>query len=126
MELFEFYGSGELLLFEGKREFFPFGEDFGALGAELFEFGRVFLGLLGGGEVAEAGFGGGDSLFEAGDLGFGVAETIFELFELDGVEAFDWDLRLNAVESLGNDSFFGVLRLRPFDKLRDFAQDDGV
>jgi len=43
------------------------------LGSEGFEFGGVFLGLLGGGEVAEAGFDGGDGGFEAGDFGFGVA-----------------------------------------------------
>ena len=76
---------GELLLFEGEGEFFPLGEEGNALGAELFEFGGVFLGLLGGGEVAEAGFGGGDGGFEAGDLSFGVAEAVFELLELDGV-----------------------------------------
>jgi hypothetical protein len=29
-------GLGELLLFEGEGEFFPFGEEGGALGAELF------------------------------------------------------------------------------------------
>jgi hypothetical protein len=38
------------------------------------------LGLLGGGEVAKAGFGGGYGGFEAGDFGFGVAEAVFELF----------------------------------------------
>ena len=43
---------GELLLFEGEGEFFPFREEGGALGAERFEFGGVFLGLVGGGEVA--------------------------------------------------------------------------
>ena len=79
------------MLFEGEGEFFPFGEEGGALGAELFQFGGVFLGLVGGGEVAEAGFRGGDGLFEAGDLLLGVAEAVFELFELDGVEALDWD-----------------------------------
>ena len=56
-----------------------------------FEFGGVFLGLVGGGEVAQAGFGGGDGGFEAGDLLFGVVEAVFELFELDGVQALDWD-----------------------------------
>ena len=78
-----------MLLFEGEGEFFPFGEEGGALGAEGFEFGGVALGLFGGGEVAEAVFGGGDGGFEAGDLCFGVAEAVFELLELDGVEALD-------------------------------------
>jgi hypothetical protein len=76
---------GELLLFEGEGEFFPLGEEGGALCAEGFEFGGVFLGLLGGGEVAEAGFCGGDRGFEAGDFLLGVVETVFELLELDGV-----------------------------------------
>jgi hypothetical protein len=66
-----------LLFFEGEGEFFPFGEEGGALGAKGFEFGGVFLGLLGGGEVAEAGFGGGDGGFESGDLLFGVVEAVF-------------------------------------------------
>ena len=65
------------MLFEGEGEFFPFGEEGGALGAEGFEFGGVFLGLVGGGEVAEAGFGGGYGGFEAGDFGFGVVEAVF-------------------------------------------------
>ena len=65
------------MLFEGEGEFFPFREEGGALGAELFEFGGVFLGLVGGGEVAEAGFDGGDGGFEARDLFFGVVEAIF-------------------------------------------------
>ena len=47
------------------------------------------VGLLGGGEVAEAGFDGGDGGFETGDLFFGVAEAVFELFEFDGVQALD-------------------------------------
>ena len=55
-----------MLFFESEGEFFPFGEEGGALGSEGFEFGGVFLGLLGGGEVAEAGFDGGDGGFEAG------------------------------------------------------------
>ena len=38
------------------------------------------MGLFGGGEVAEAGFDGGDGGFEAGDLCLGVAEAVFELF----------------------------------------------
>jgi hypothetical protein len=45
-------GLGELLLFKGEGEFFPLGEEGGALRAEGFEFGGVFLGLVGGGEVA--------------------------------------------------------------------------
>ena len=49
------------------------------------------MGLLGGGEVAEAGFGGGDGGFEAGDFLFGVVEAVFELFEFDGVQALDGD-----------------------------------
>jgi hypothetical protein len=73
----DLFGLGELLLFEGEGEFFPFGEEGGAFCAEGFEFGGVFLGLAGGGEVAEAGFGGGDGGFEAGDLGFGVVEAVF-------------------------------------------------
>ena len=77
------------MLFEGEGELFPFCKEGGALGAELLEFGGVFLGLVGGGEVAEAAFGGGDCVFETGDLCFGVAETVFELFELDGVQALD-------------------------------------
>ena len=32
---------------------------------------------------------GGYGFFEAGDLLLGVVETVFELFELDGVEALD-------------------------------------
>ena len=79
------------MFFEGEGEFFPFGEEGGALGAEGFEFGGVFLRLLGGDEVAEAGFGRGYGGFEAGDFLFGVAESIFELFEFDGVEALDGD-----------------------------------
>jgi hypothetical protein len=43
---------GELLLFESEGEFFPFGEQVGALGAKGFQFGCVSLGLIGGGEVA--------------------------------------------------------------------------
>ena len=77
------------MLFEGEGEFFPFREEGGALGAELFEFGGVFLGLVGGGEVAEAGFGGGYGGFEAGDFGFGVMEAVFQLLEFDGVQALD-------------------------------------
>jgi len=60
------------LFFEGEGEFFPFGEEGGALGSEGFQFGGVFLRLLGGGEVAEAGFGGRYGGFEAGDLLLGV------------------------------------------------------
>ena len=40
------------MLFESEGEFFPLGEQGGALGAELFEFGGVFLGLLGGDKIA--------------------------------------------------------------------------
>ena len=77
------------MLFEGEGEFFPLGEEGGAFCSEGFEFGGVFLGLLGGGEVAQAGFDGGDGGFEAGDLFFGVVEAVFELFEFDGVQALD-------------------------------------
>ena len=63
------------MFFEGEGELFPFGEERGAFCAEGFQFGGVLLGLVGGGEVAEAGFGGGDQGFEAGDLFFGVAEA---------------------------------------------------
>jgi hypothetical protein len=103
-------GLGELLLFEGEGEFFPFGEKGDALGAEGFQFGGVFLGLLGGGEVAEAAFGGGDGGFEARDFGFGVVETVFELFQFDGVQALDGSWWLNAVENFGNTSTFGLPR----------------
>ena len=82
---------GGLLFFEGEREFFPLGKEGGALCAEGFEFGGVLLGLVGGGEVAEAGFDGGDGGFEAGNLFFGVAEAVFELLEFDGVQALDRD-----------------------------------
>ena len=41
--------------------------------------------MVGGGEVAQAGFGGGDEGFDAGDLLFGVVEAVFELPELDGI-----------------------------------------
>ena len=85
---------GGLLFFEGEREFFPLGKEGGALCAEGFEFGGVLLGLVGGGEVAEAGFDGCDGGFEAGNLFFGKAEAVFELLELDGVQALDgggWD-----------------------------------
>ena len=82
---------GELLLFEGKGEFFPLGEEGGAFCAKGLQFGGVLLGLVGGGEVAEAGFGGGYGLFEAGDFLLGVVEAVFELFEFDGVQAFDRD-----------------------------------
>ena len=60
-------GLGELLLFEGEGELFPFSKEGGALGAELLEFGGVLLGLVGGGEAAEAAFGGGDCVLETGD-----------------------------------------------------------
>ena len=79
------------MFFEGEGEFFPLGEQSGAFCAEGFEFGGVFLGLFGGGEVAEAGFGGGDGGFDARDLGFDVVEAVFELFEFDGVQALDGD-----------------------------------
>src|SRR5271170_1214113 len=70
-------GLGELLFFEGEGEFFPLGEESGALGAEGFKFGGVPLGLVGGGEVAETGFGGGYGALEAGDFLLGVAEAVF-------------------------------------------------
>ena len=73
-------GLGGLLLFEGEGEFFPLGEECGPFSAEGFQFGGVLLGLIGGGEVAEAGFDGGYGVFEAGDLLFGVLEAVFELF----------------------------------------------
>ena len=79
----------QLLFFEGEGEFFPLGEECGAFCAKGFQFGGVLLGLVGGGEVAETGFGGGYGLFEAGDFLLGVVEAVFELFELDGVEALD-------------------------------------
>jgi hypothetical protein len=65
------------LLFEGEGEFFPFGEEGSAFCAEGFQFGGVLLGLVGGGEVAKTGFGGGYGGFEAGDLLLGVAEAVF-------------------------------------------------
>ena len=65
------------MLFDGQGEFFPLGEAGGALGAEGFEFGGVLLGLVGGGEVAEAGFHGGYGGFQAWDFGFGVVEAVF-------------------------------------------------
>jgi hypothetical protein len=40
-----------LLVFEGEGEFFPFGEESSALGAEDLQFCGVFWGLLGGGFV---------------------------------------------------------------------------
>ena len=80
---------GELLLLEGEGEILPFGEEGCAFGAKFVEFGGVFLRLLGGGEVAETRFRFGDEGFEVWNLFFGVAETVFELLELDGIEALD-------------------------------------
>jgi hypothetical protein len=59
------------------------------LAAKRFKLRSVFLGLLGGGEVAEAVFNRSDGGFQLGDRLFGVAEAIFELLQLDGVQALD-------------------------------------
>jgi hypothetical protein len=56
--------------------------------AEAVELGRLADGLFGRGEGGEGGFGGNDLLFEKRDGLFGFAEFFFELFLLDGVEAF--------------------------------------
>jgi len=77
------------LLFEGGGEGFPLGEEGGALGAEGFEGGGGVLGVNGRGEVAEVFFGGDDPGVEGGELAIDCQDTVFELLELDGVEALD-------------------------------------
>jgi hypothetical protein len=75
--------------FEGGGEGLPFGEEGGALVAELRERGGDALGVFGGGEVGEGLLGGGDEGFQAGNLSLNKGEAVFELFLLDGVEALD-------------------------------------
>ena len=81
--------NSSVLFFEGDGELFPLGEHFGPLFAKLIEFSGILLGLLGGDEVAETLLDGGDAGFEAWNLFLGGAKAVFELFELDGIEAFD-------------------------------------
>jgi hypothetical protein len=60
----------------------------------LVEFGGGALRLFGGGVVAEVLLGCGDERFEAGDFLLDVGDAVFELLELDGVEALDGGFRL--------------------------------
>jgi hypothetical protein len=80
------------LLFEGGGQVFPLGGEGGALVAEGFEFGGSALGVFGGGEVAEVVFRGGDAGVEGGEFLLDGGDAVFELLELDGVEALDGGL----------------------------------
>jgi hypothetical protein len=77
------------LLFEGGGEGFPLGEQGGALVAEGFELGGGALGVLGGGVVAEVLLGCGDASVERGEFLIDGEDAVFELLELDRVEALD-------------------------------------
>ncbi len=68
---------------------FPLGEEGGALAAEDFELGGGALRVFGGRVVAEAFFGRGDAGIELGELVVDGEHAVFELLQLDGVEALD-------------------------------------
>ena len=68
---------------------FPLGEEGRAAGAEVFEFVGQTLGLFGGDEMAEGFFAGGDAGVNGGEFGFDGGDAVFELLELDGIEALD-------------------------------------
>jgi hypothetical protein len=72
---------------------FPFGEEGGALGAEGVEFGGEALGFFCGGEMAEGLFARGYAGVDGSELGFDGGYAVFELLELDRVEALDWGER---------------------------------
>ncbi len=78
----------------------------------MVELGQA-LGFFGGGEVAEGFFGGGDGGVEGGELVLDGGDAVFELLELDGVEALDggggW--RRNVPEVLRTASDCASLRM---------------
>lgn len=83
------------LLFELGGEVFPLGGEGGAQAAEVFELRCGALRFLGGDEVAELIFDRGDALVDGGKLALDEGHAVFELLQLDGVEALDGRLWRN-------------------------------
>jgi len=77
------------LLFERGGERFPLSEQRVAPGAEFVERGGGALGFFGGDVVAETLLGGGDARVDAGEFLLDGCDAVFQLLQLDGIEALD-------------------------------------
>src|ERR1019366_1439027 len=102
------------LFFEGAGQRLPLGRESGAQAAELFEFGGGALRVLGGGVVAKVFLGGSDAGVDGGEFAFDQGHAVFQLLQLDGIQALDGGLGglcRNGAGDLAEFGFVGALRL---------------
>ena len=68
-------------------EFFPFLDQTGMIRFVLLEFVRLALALFCADEILQRGFQVSDGSFRAADIRFQIADAIFNLLTLDGIES---------------------------------------